>query len=376
MEPFTSESTQHPNPVFKAKFFQGIKPQGRDVLFEIINGFILISDPENGQEFSEWDPYLIKKHSFENQILILKCGVRDPFEYLEIKDPDVIQNLDHTYPEKKFLGGGGFSWEAFTFLRIGVWTMAVGMLLMLVYFVMMPWVVRNGANFIPIDWEKKWADQTEKSYIQSQELDSIVTIQMNQFYRAMDHQSVYDIRIFVVKDSVVNAFAMPGGILVIHSGMLRKINNFAQLVGLLGHELAHVEKRHSLQSIIKSVGGVAVLQFLVGGFDLFSGILFEQFRNLDQMAYSRTLEAEADREAVEFCLRQGVHPAGIIGLFKILKEEESKHAVDMPSFLRTHPLTDDRINETSQLIDSKKFRISEKKQDELEILFCEMKGQY
>lgn len=375
MERSTSEFSQFQNPIYKAKFFQGIQPKGREVHFEIQDGYIFISDPEKAQELSEWDPYLIKKHSYENQVLILKWGVRDPFEYLEIKEQNVIQILDTSYPEKKLLGGGGFSWESFTFLRIGIWIMALGMALMLVYFIMMPWIVRIGSNLVPIEWEKKWADQTEKSYIQSQEIDSLATIQMNRFYRALEHQSKYDIRIFVVNDSLVNAFAMPGGILVVNSAMLDKIKEYGQLVGLLGHELAHVEKRHSLQSILKSVGGVVILQFLVGGFDLFSGILFEQFRNLDQMAYSRTLEAEADQEAVEFCLRQGIHPDGIIGLFKILKEEESKHSVDVPSFLRTHPLTEDRIEQTSQLIENKRFRISDLRQNELENLFCELKEQ-
>lgn len=60
MERSTSEFSQFQNPIYKAKFFQGVQPKGREVHFEIQDGYIFISDPENAQELSEWDPYLIK----------------------------------------------------------------------------------------------------------------------------------------------------------------------------------------------------------------------------------------------------------------------------------------------------------------------------
>ncbi|MBK9271736.1 MAG: M48 family metallopeptidase [Saprospiraceae bacterium] len=358
---------------YDATYYQGVKPIARKVRYQIRNGFILIYDELQHQLLKEWDHHLILKHSYNENRLILKYGLKDPFEYLEITDPASIQILDQSFKKKKWLSTGGVSLEAYALIRIGILFSGIAAFMLILYFLLLPWWVGIASSWIPLEWEKKWADQMESGYADDPKVDSSATILMNSFYLSLAHKSPYDIRIFVLNDSIVNAFAMPGGILVIHRGMLNRINDYRQLVGLLGHEIAHVEKRHSLNSMAKSFGGMALFQFLFGGFDLFSGILAEQFRTIDQMSYSRDLEAEADREAVEFCIEHGVDPNGILGLFEILQKEEADQTVDIPGFLRSHPLTQDRISQTTQLIDSKSFRIAESTHPVLDSIFCSMK---
>lgn len=356
-----------------AKYYSGVRPAAQEVEVILLEDGIEVLDPQ-GVRVSHWDFYLLQRHSYDGRSLIVKWGRKDPFEYLEISDPDFIKSLDASQKHKSLLSGKGISLEWFTLGRLSVWIIGLLLFFGLLYYFMVPSLVGFVANRIPVEWEKRWAGQSASLFVDTSRIDLPRTELMNGFYDRLGHASHYDIRIFVLRDTVVNAFAMPGGILVLHTAMLDRLSAYPQLVGLLGHEIAHVEKRHSLKAMVKSLGGLVLIQVLFGGFDLFSGLILDQLRTFESLAYSRSLEQEADQQAVEFCMNAQVDPRGIIGLFEILKDVEADHQFSVPGFLRTHPLTEDRIAHTSQLIEIKSDAFVPNYQPALDSLFCEIKG--
>src|SRR3954468_7300859 len=132
---------------------------------------------------------------------------------------------------------------------------------------------------------------------------------------------------FVVNSSEVNAFAVPGGYIYVNRGLIDRARNLSELAGVLGHEIGHVVKRHSIKqmqqqqgaqigvtlacvltSICNNQAGQAAIQ--VGGTALFA-------------KFSRGDEAEADEEGVRNVIRAGINPNGIPEMFQILIDERN-----------------------------------------------------
>ena len=173
------------------------------------------------------------------------------------------------------------------------------------------------------------------------------------------------LRVKVIRDPSLNAFALPNGALYVHTGILARLENESQVATLLGHEIAHVTHRHALRErrSAQNVGAwVAALQTLLGTVALASGNapLASQMAKMTGDAgalwvlaavrgYSRDLEAEADREGFGALVRVGYDTSQAVRVFEILLEDvEAKH-VEEPFFFSTHPKLEQRIESYRQL---------------------------
>ncbi len=106
------------------------------------------------------------------------------------------------------------------------------------------------------------------------------------------------IRITVVNDNTVNAFALPGGRIVVYSALLKEIGSYPELAALLSHEFTHVNNRHSTKSIFRNLGSKVFLGLLFGKFGSVTAVLVDHADNLKSLKYSRKLEKEADIEGL------------------------------------------------------------------------------
>ena len=158
--------------------------------------------------------------------------------------------------------------------------------------------------------------------------------------------SRYQYRWYVSEDNDVNAFALPGGIVVVNAGLIRKAGSAEELAGVLAHEVQHVEHRHTLQQMIHAAGWAAMLAVVLGDVSAITAIVVHQLGNLRN---SRKLETQADTEGMKALARAGIPFDGLPGMFKRLKDEEKKTGDDGPSLLSSHPATDERIAELEQL---------------------------
>jgi len=153
---------------------------------------------------------------------------------------------------------------------------------------------------------------------------------------------VFDVQ--VVRSDVVNAAALPGGRIIVYSGLLAEAGSADEVAGVLAHEICHVLHRDSLRQLIGRLGGVALIGLLLGGGDL--GGLAAQAGELDHLAYGREQERAADRGGVALLARAGLEPGMLPAFFERLERREGGR---LPEFLSTHPDTALRITELKRL---------------------------
>lgn len=164
---------------------------------------------------------------------------------------------------------------------------------------------------------------------------------------AMRKDVPFEIR--VVENSAVNAFALPGGPMVVFTGLLRQAERPEEVAGVLAHEMAHVTERHGLERIAQSLGVVAAVQLLVGDAAGLLAVAAELFTVAAVNRYSQQQESEADRVAVHMLHAVGLDPMALADFFEDLEEEESAD-LDGFSWLSTHPDHDARIEQITQVL--------------------------
>ena len=158
----------------------------------------------------------------------------------------------------------------------------------------------------------------------------------------------FDFQIFVADQSDINAFAIPGGLIVFNQGLLQKAESVEEVLGVLSHEMAHVERRHVVKSLagrVGALGGVLILAAFVGSD---AATVIAKASDFLSLKHSREDESEADARGLEFLQRAGVSSEGMIQFFSKLEKQESSLSGAL-SFMSTHPLSSERIRDLKQL---------------------------
>ena len=161
-------------------------------------------------------------------------------------------------------------------------------------------------------------------------------------------------RFRVIKSDVYNAFAGPGGHIFIHSGLLAAMESEDELAGILGHEIAHVTSRHISQklarqkkiSFVTMAGVVAGLLLGAGGSGAAAQALTYGSLAAGQsvaLAYSRENELEADEKGLQYITAAGYDGYGLLDILKKIRSREWFGKKQIPTYLKTHPATEDRI---------------------------------
>lgn len=161
---------------------------------------------------------------------------------------------------------------------------------------------------------------------------------------AVESNPGYTFTVQVVRSDVVNAAALPGGRIIVFSGLLAEAGSAEEVAAVLAHEICHVLHRDSLRQVIGRLGGVALIGLVLGGGDF--GVLAAQAGTLDHLAYGREQERAADRGGVALLTRAGLEPAMLPAFFERLRRREGG---GLPEFLSTHPDTAQRITELTRL---------------------------
>lgn len=149
--------------------------------------------------------------------------------------------------------------------------------------------------------------------------------------------SRYPFQFHVVEDETINAFAMPGGIVVVHTGLIQATRRAEELAGVLAHEVQHVEQRHSLEGMVKQMGLYALWSLATG--DLGGTLASRAALELTGLKFSRDAEEEADQKGFDALVAAGLDPSGMPAFFETMAAQGG----DLPAgFLSTHPLSRDR----------------------------------
>lgn len=259
----------------------------------------------------------------------LRVPGREAFEYWE----DLFNEAQKSWFKKKKTGNLNRT--------LGI----IGLLLgtaVLVYFLVIPWLAEEMASVVSRRTERQLGDSAYESMALTQAEDTVASRLVNAFFAALKVETKYSIRISVVEDETVNAFALPGGRMVVYTGLLESMGSYPELAALLSHEFVHVEHRHATRSMFRQLGTSAFVGVLFGNASSMAGAIAGQANQLRTLSYSRSLEREADLIGVEIIKSRKLDINGFDSLFKHLEEVTPKGAY-LPEMISSHPEIQNRI---------------------------------
>lgn len=213
-------------------------------------------------------------------------------------------------------------------------------------FVFIPWHPNDEIPEFPVHQEEELGDMLLEQMleddpgfqpIESQVVDSAIWAISKRLIDSLGFTE-YDYNIVVVRNESVNGFALPGGNIVILSGLIEFSENPEEVAAVLAHEMAHVEKKHVIDRLVKELGLQVVFSVLTGGDAV---ILSEISRTLTSTYFNRQQEKEADDFALDLLHRCGISPRALGTMFRRMNSEYGSH--DEFELLMSHPATNSRI---------------------------------
>lgn len=207
---------------------------------------------------------------------------------------------------------------------------------------------------IPPEWEIKLGELAVAQALSGRaEVKDPVVVKAvgtlgNRLIQALENPP-YEFRCRVVAAPEVNAFALPGGQVVVFTGLLAAAQAPEEVAGVLAHEMQHVLRRHGLKNVVRRLGTRAILGALLGDEGLFYALVEQSADQLLSSQFSRKQETEADRRGVELLRRAAVDPRGFVAFFERLAARERKLEAAL-SWVSTHPPSAHRARQLRQAI--------------------------
>jgi Zn-dependent protease with chaperone function len=255
--------------------------------------------------------------------------------------------------------------------RAATWTIALGLLFGGIW-----WGLSSSAPLVaamvPIELEerigKSTVEQVALLFSGFGGIDEL-TCRRRDGLRALDamtdqliavDESPYKFRIRVLDIDIPNAFAAPGGYIVIFSGLIDLAESPDEVAGVLAHEMGHVTHQHAMTNLVRAIGFQALIVPLITGGAMAADVLSEMGQAALQASYTRELEEDADRVAVELMNRAGLKAASFTDLLSRIEQKfgtppegdetgppdsggnKQESSRSIPDMLATHPSTPDR----------------------------------
>jgi predicted Zn-dependent protease len=167
----------------------------------------------------------------------------------------------------------------------------------------------------------------------------------------------FDYRFFVVDESQLNAFAVPGGSIYVFTGMIERAKTTDELAGVIGHEIVHIKARHMARSSgldMTSVLGLLSLALMARNPNAAqaASMITQAVSATRQAAYGRGLELESDTLGTRYMAAAGFDPKGAVGFLKTLDQERALNPIDVPAYVMSHPITQERITNVELVVKS------------------------
>jgi Zn-dependent protease with chaperone function len=310
---------------FQAKYFDGTRPLSRPVILELRKGEIAVIF-ENG-EVINWPFSEIKQDDSQNTaIVFLNRSTHEKIELINGEEnlpKHLLKRTSFRFNSKHLMACLG----GIIFLMIFFWQS-------------LPYFTRYVASKIPFEYEKALGDKLMKSFFRESKIcrpSKNAEIAFNKLILLLDPANELDVKIMDSPD--VNAFTLPGGNILIMSGLIKNLKSIDELVGVLAHEISHVRRRHVLQKIISTLSTALLIQLLAGDFTSVFAIDPSSFVALGTLTFDRRMEKEADQDALEGLIKLGINPESMVSFFK--RQVSTPYTLQ---FLSTHPGDEERIS--------------------------------
>ena len=286
----------------------------------------------------------VQAGGFDHDHLVVNWRMESGTERtIYLKDPAVIRAFRQAIPSElaSHLERTAYQVRRARVTRQTVLTIAI---VALIGFILLLWLesdamVRIVVDRIPLEWEKTIGESARAQFVATQNIikeGPAVAAVEEITKRLADHipNNPYKFQITVVRSDIVNAFALPGGYVIVFTGLLKKAESPEEVAGVLGHELNHVLLRHGMVRAVKATGLAAIVSLLLG--DPPGGGLAKQLAvDLLTLKFSREQETEADLEGLRLLYRANISPSGMIRFFERLSEHDTMQV----ELLSTHPMS-------------------------------------
>ncbi len=232
-----------------------------------------------------------------------------------------------------------------------LWTAAILILGIFVFaiaavFIFRGRIVKHIAELVPPQSEQQISESMKQSAIAGKAIvtDSAILKKLEAItmplVKVVD-DTAFKFSFTIIKDESLNAFALPGGAVVIHSGLIMKAQSAEEVAGVLAHEISHVTMRHHIRGIIGNMGIFFIIRGLLGDIAGISSDIATAGATLSSLKYSRDFEYEADDNGYLLLEKAHINTAGMISFFETMSKEGPD--LGMADFMSTHPATTERI---------------------------------
>jgi len=300
--------------------------------------------PETDGITAPFSSLTVSVGGLDHDQLVLRWGKEPSTLTLYVKDSVLIRKFRETAPADlthHFDAAADTVRQARAHRR-RTWGIVVGSLGTLAIFLWLgsDWLVDLSVSRIPIEWEQKLGESAYRDFLAQQDVmkegPAVAAVNdMTQRLTSRVTSNPYTFEVTVVKSDSVNAFALPGGYIVVFSGLMKKAESGEEVAGVLSHEVNHVLLRHGLGRIVKTLGLAAVVTILVGDPQGLAGLMKQVGLELVTLKFSRAQETEADLTGLQLLQRAKIDPAGMIRFFERLSERDQGQT----EWLSTHPMS-------------------------------------
>lgn len=330
----------HDHPASGAPCFVQVDEAGLTIVFESTGG-------DGDREVAPFEALSVSAGGLDHDHLVVQWTGAQGERTLYLKDPDAIRAFRQAAPDHLSLP---FAQAAELVRQVRqrrrlVWGLALGLFLSTVLGL---WfgsdlLVEIAVSRIPVEWEQKLGESAYRDFLSQQEVikDGPAVAALGEMTQRLTEQipnNPYKFEVTVVKSDVINAFALPGGHVVVFTGLMKKADSGEEVAGVMSHELNHVLRRHGLERIVKSLGLLTVVTIVLGDQQGLVGMMKQLSVELLTLKFGREQETEADVTGLQLLQRAKIDPSGMIKFFERLSEKDEGRM----EWLSTHPMSTGR----------------------------------
>ena len=328
--------------MFRATFLDGWSLAEQPVTVEVADDALTISS-DDGRLLDSWDSAGLQSDAMQEGGVLHVTHTKVPQETLVVRDPELERRVLAMCKQVSELPGGKQRKRFIAALLAGL--LALGGSL----YYGTPIAARFVARRIPLEQERVLGAQVETFLDFSRCADGGAQGALDVLAKALAHQpgEAYEVRL--MDSAMPNAFALPGGIVVVTTGLLRKADSETEVAGVLAHEIEHITQRHVLAGFLRDAVLSAIWALTMGDYAGLMVIDPSTAYRVANLEFSRGDEQEADAGAVQRLHRAGLSHHGLLRFFERIAADE--HIGDGPEWLSTHPATESRIAKLKALAD-------------------------
>lgn len=325
-----------------AMFFDGDSPEGQKANLQVVDGMLRIE--LEGGEVLQWTATNVRQvRDAAGRWGYMLRQTGDPVARIYGTDRSVLAQLPQLHRPAPPKGRG----------RLAAWALAAVAAVGVQVFVLIPLLADNLAGFIPPEGERALGEATFgqiRAALDDTGLNPVEICEAPEGVAALDalvkrlsgfRDFRQDVTVSVLDHEMINAFALPGGFVVIFRGLIDAATGPDEVAAVLAHEIGHVVSRDPTRHALRSAGSIGVLGLLFGDFAGGAAVLFLTER-LISAQYSQAAETDADSFAHEVMMDARVRPGALGDMFETMRAKHGDREGVVAHFL-SHPSLGQRI---------------------------------